>query len=117
MTNKTVTIYGITNKSSVGSTRIDDYLRKDAPDALATFRRESWDTPIVEIEVTFKFPEPELPTAVGSVVAAVVEEEPARLALDSDGDWRALNGAYIGEYWDSNDLTDIKILFDAATIN
>lgn len=120
MSSTTVKRYGLALKRGAGSLNPTDYLQRETAEELEEFvGRESWDSTIVELDITITFPEPELPTAVGSVVQAVVEEvveeELTMLALDADGDWRALDGSTVGEYWDSSDLTSIKVLFDAAT--
>lgn len=118
MTSTTVKRYGLALKKGAGSTNPTDYLQRETAEELEEYvGRDSWDSTVVELEITITFPEPELPIAVGSVVQAVIEEdELTKLALDADGDWRALDGSSLGEYWDSTDLTNIKVLFDAATI-
>lgn len=119
MSSTTVKRYGLALKRSAGSLNPADYLQRETAEELEEFAgRDSWDSTIVELDITITFPEPELPTTTGSVISAVVDAETrTTLALDEDGDWHDLDGDDVGGYYSNNNLlTGIKVLFDAATI-
>lgn len=118
MTSKTVTVYGLSIDNNIGSTDPNVYIIRESKDELEEYLSDRWTT-IVEIEVTFKFPEPELPTTPGSVVRAKTEYSGLilwGLSADEDGEpWYGLSNGV--QYAEREELTNVEVLFDAATIN
>lgn len=127
MSSTTVKRYGLALKRAAGSLNPMDYLQRETAEELEEFvGRESWDSTIVELDITITFPEPELPTTPGSVIRATVfstwqnEENSILLALSDDEDsepWYAITAPHAGDYYAADELSNITVVFDAATVS
>lgn len=126
MSSTTVKRYGLALKKYAGSLDPKDYLQRETAEELEEFvGRDSWDSTIVELDITITFPEPELPTTPGSLIRATLDQEwsdsevTVTLALSDDEDseaWYAITQPATGEYFSASVLRNVEILFDAATI-
>lgn len=117
----TITKYALLYKSDSGTVvdaeDLDNYIVYDTEQRAEAEAgvRSAYPGPVVKI--TIETPEPPLPTAVGSVIKAHLDDgEEVIFALDQDRDWCALEGHYAGECIAESDMENVKVLFDAATV-
>lgn len=125
MSSTTIKRYALTDKRNAGSTKPNDYITRDTREELEQHRKGEWETPIVELDITFNFPEPELPTTPGSLIRASITTEwdgtnSVLLALSDDTDsepWYVITAPYTGEYYPAHEFSNVAVLFDAATVS